>query len=63
MSTKSNPVLHKMKLKLNQDYENKSLVKISYFTNSTNNILWIFDDFKNPILESVDLEWPLSNRG
>jgi hypothetical protein len=62
MSTNSNPELRKMKLMLNQDYENKSLVKISYFTNSTNNVHWISDDFKNAILESVDLEWKNTHR-
>jgi hypothetical protein len=62
MSKTSNPELRKMKLTLNRDYREKFLVKISYFTKSTDSLPQMSGDFKNAILTSIDLEWMNTHR-
>jgi hypothetical protein len=62
MRKTSNPELRKMKLMLNRDYREKSLVKISYFTKSTDSLPDMSGDFKNAILTSIDLKWQNTHR-
>jgi hypothetical protein len=62
MSKNSNPELRKMKLPLNNDFKEETLGKIHYFTNNTNSVPWISQDFENTIIASIDLQWQNTHR-